>query len=58
MEAAALFHDMKEEYVVDESEPAAFSTLSIKKKTAMSKHLKDMAILCFIYDEDFRNLAN
>lgn len=49
-------HDIKEENIADESEPAASSTLTEEWKTAMSKLVRAMAILCFIYEVDFNNL--
>lgn len=42
--------------IVDESEPAKFSTLCKEVRTAMRKLLKAMPSLCFIHDFDIRNL--
>lgn len=49
--------DMEEEYVVDEVQYVASSTLFKEKKTEIPKFIKEMAPGFFIYDVDFRNLV-
>lgn len=40
-----------------ESEPTNSSTPSKKERTLMSKRIKALALLCFLYDGDIRNFA-
>lgn len=47
--------EIKEKDILDESEPIASLTLSGKVKTAMIKRIKLMALVCSIYDVNFRN---
>lgn len=49
--------EMKKWNILNESEPAASSTLSAERSTAMSNLTKKMVLLCSIYDMGFRNLA-
>lgn len=50
-------HDINERDIVDETKSAVLLTLTEKKKTVMSKLLKAMTLLCFIYDIDFKKLV-
>lgn len=45
---------MKEGYIVNESEPATFSTLRKNERTAMSKTVEVVAFLCSTYNVDFK----
>lgn len=46
-------HDLKEVDIVNESEPAAYSTLTEEMRTAMRKLIKEMARLCSVYNINF-----
>lgn len=48
---------MKEKNIVNESETALSAPPSKEWRTAINKHLKAMANLCFIYDDYSRNLV-
>lgn len=48
---------MKEEHILEEMSSDSPSTASEKKRTAMSKLMTLIALLSFIYDAGFRNLA-
>lgn len=56
-EADAGSRKFKEEDTMDESKQTACSTLSKEKKTKVSKAVKEMALLCSIYDVNFRYFA-
>lgn len=47
----------EEEYIVDKSAPAVSSALPKKRRTVMSRLVKEMAPLCSIYDVDSTNLV-
>lgn len=49
--------DMKEEDIKDESKPASFLPLNEEERTAMSKLVRMMPPLCFLYDVDFSKLV-
>lgn len=55
--AGANVYEMKEGYIVDEIEPATSSILSRVRRTTMRKIVKGRALLCNLYDVDFRNLT-
>lgn len=48
-------HDKKD--IVDETEPAAFSLSRSKDRTIISKSVDEMALLCSIYNDEFRNFG-
>lgn len=48
---------IKEEDIVIESDPAASSTHSDERGTAMSKHVKAVGLLSSVYRVDFRNFV-
>lgn len=50
--------EIVEEHTVHESEPAASSTPSEEERTVMSELFKPMALLCSVYDVEFKNLMN
>lgn len=43
--------------LIDQSEPAASSSLSEEERSAVSRLVKMMALLCSVHDVDFRNLV-
>lgn len=49
--------DKKEKKIVLENKLATYLTVREKRKTVMSKPIKEMAFACFIYKVDFKNLA-
>lgn len=56
-EAGAEYDDKRELDVVDEIAPAPVSTLRKKRRTVMSKAVKDMDPLCSIYHVNYRSLV-
>lgn len=48
---------MKKKDIVNESGSIVSSTRAGKGRTAMSTFIKEMALLCSIFDVDFRNFA-
>lgn len=55
-EATAGIQEMQEEGFENESVPTASLTRNMKRKTALSKMVKQIALMNFIYDADIRNL--
>lgn len=51
-----MFKVMKEDSIVDVSDPTASSTLSKKGRAAIRKLIEAMDLLCSVYDVDFQNL--
>lgn len=49
--------DNQKEDIMDEIEFATFSTMSEEQRTRKRRLVKEIALLCFIYEMDFRNLA-
>lgn len=56
-EACAGAHDMKEEDAVDDIDPGPSSSLRNGKRIAVSKIVKETALLWSMYDVGCRNLA-
>lgn len=56
-EAGASSYDAKEEDVVNETLPAASSTLSKQRRTAKNEAVAERAPICSIYDVKFRNVV-
>lgn len=55
--AGADSHDMSEEDILDESEPAAYLTLMEERRTAIGKLVKEMVHSCSFYDVSLKTLA-
>lgn len=51
-------HDVKEGNLVEEIEPAPFSTVHKQGKTTMSNRIIETVLEIFIYDMEFRNVVN
>lgn len=43
--------------VVDQIKPVLSSTVSEERRTTMTNLIKEIARFCFVYDADFRNVA-
>lgn len=51
-------HQMKDEDIVDGPKPTASSHVNENGRTAMGQLVKVTALLCFVYDVDYRNFVD